>query len=235
MQIATMQIQDLLSRDLSQHIEEIIKLTQADEETVYTELTEYVATKRIREHYRTLLKAMADAPAEPNEGVGIWVSGFFGSGKSSFAKNLGYVLANRTVRGSRAADLFKRQLDDPAISQLVDFITTRIPTEVIMFDVSVERAVRKTTERIAEILYTQLLRSLGYAEDFDIAELEIELEREGKLDEFVERVQSRGGPQSEWEVVRTGAQKMNRASAALHEMDPRTYPSADSWAKSLAG
>ncbi|HEU4784531.1 MAG TPA: BREX system P-loop protein BrxC, partial [Ktedonobacterales bacterium] len=229
----TQQIQDLLSRDLSQHIEEIIKLTQADEATVYTELTEYVATKRIREHYRALLKAMADAPSEPNEGVGIWISGFFGSGKSSFAKNLGYVLANRTVRGHRAADLFKRQLDDPAISQWVDFITARIPTEVIMFDVSVERAVRKTTERIADILYTQLLRSLGYAEDFDIAELEIELEREGKLDAFVARVQSSGGPP--WEVVRTGAQKMNRASAALYEMDPRTYPAADSWARSLSG
>ncbi|WIG59041.1 MAG: hypothetical protein OJF49_001788 [Ktedonobacterales bacterium] len=228
-----MHIQDLLSRDLNQHIEEIIKVTQEDEKTVYSELTEYVATKRIREHYHGLLKAMADAPTDLTEGVGIWISGFFGSGKSSFAKNLGYVLANRTVLGHRAADLFKQQLDDPAISQLVDFITARIPTEVIMFDVMVERSARTNNERITELLYAQLLRSLGYAEDFDIAELEIELERDGQLDAFVACAQAHGGPP--WEVVRTGATKLNRASAALHELDPRTYPAADSWARSLAG
>ena len=51
-----MRIQDVLKRDLSERIEEVIKLNQADEETVYTEMTEYVATDRIRDHYRTLLK-----------------------------------------------------------------------------------------------------------------------------------------------------------------------------------
>src|SRR5690348_11162993 len=134
-----MQIKDLLQRDLSETIEEVIKLGQDDEATVYKELTEYVATNRIRDHYRRLLQAIADAPADPHEGIGVWISGFFGSGKSSFAKNLGYVLANRTVQGHAAADLFKRQLADEAVSQLVDFITTTIPIEVIMFDVSTDR------------------------------------------------------------------------------------------------
>ena len=83
-------IGSLIARDLDKRIEEIIKVDQADEQSVYTELTEYVATDRLREHYRTLLKAIAEAPGEPHEGIGVWVSGFFGSGKSSFAKNLGY-------------------------------------------------------------------------------------------------------------------------------------------------
>jgi len=80
MQIATMQIKDLLKRNLNEKIEEIIKVDQADQETVYRELTEYVVTDRIRDNYRTLLKAMAEAPAQPHEGVGVWISGFFGSG-----------------------------------------------------------------------------------------------------------------------------------------------------------
>lgn len=233
MTTATMQIKDLLKRDLHEKIEEIIKVDQADEETVYRELTEYVATSRIRAAYRELLRAMADAPSDPHEGVGIWISGFFGSGKSSFAKNLGYVLADRTVLGRRAADLFKRQLDDPAIAQYVDYITNRVPTEVIMFDVMGDRATRNSNQKLAEIMYTVLLRHLGYAQDFDIAELEFELEGEDKLADFEQRCLAREG--KPWSEVRLPSTRISRASAILHEMDPRTFPQADSWARSLAG
>src|SRR6516225_3591414 len=91
----TTTIADLFDRDFSKPIEEIIKVNNTDEDTVYTELTEYIATDRIKSEYERLFEAMAAAPQSPNEGVGVWISGFFGSGKSSFAKNLGYVLANR--------------------------------------------------------------------------------------------------------------------------------------------
>src|SRR5207244_9773495 len=112
-------------------------------------------------------------------------SGFFGSGKSSFAKYLGYSLQNLPLLGSPFADLFKRQLGDPRIGDLLDSINARFPTEVILFEVAKERDTRKVTERIAELMYTFLLRELDYAEDFDIAELEIELEERDKLDEFI--------------------------------------------------
>ena len=226
-------IGELLSRDLSQQIEEIIKVYQTDEATVYTELTEYVATPRIAVQYRELLKAMVDAPSEPHEGVGVWISGFFGSGKSSFAKNLGYVLANPPVLGRSAADLFKAQVKDSKIANFIDWLNTHTPTEVIMFDVSVERAVKRATERLAEVMYTVLLRQLDYAEDFDVAELEIELEAEGQLDAFVTRCYEIHG--IEWRTVRKGAQKISRASAVLHRLDPATYPAADSWSGSLHG
>src|SRR5437879_12503359 len=103
-------IVDLLTRDLSRKIEEIIQVDQADEHSVHAEISEYVATNSIREQYHHLLKAIAEAPADPHESVGVWVSGFFGSGKSSFANNLGYALQNRTVLGSNFADIFKQQL-----------------------------------------------------------------------------------------------------------------------------
>lgn len=223
-------VSDLIARDLGRKIEEIIKVDQTDEHAVYAEVTEYVATDRIKEQYRDLLKAIAEAPADPHEGIGVWISGFFGSGKSSFAKNLGYTLANRPVLGHKAGALFKAQVGDQRIGQLVDFINARIPTEVIMFDVSVDRAVKKATERIAEIMYTVLLRELDYAEDYDVAELEIELESEGKLSEFISRCQAKYG---EWRMVRKGAQKISRASSILNLMDSATYPTPDSWAVSL--
>jgi hypothetical protein len=220
-------IGDLLSRDLDRKIEEIIQVDQADEQSVHDEITEYVATGSIKDQYAQLLKAIADAPTEANESVGVWVSGFFGSGKSSFAKNLGYALQNRQVLGDDFATLFKRQIGDKRIGELLDLINLKMPTEVILFEVAKERDTRKVTERIAELMYTVLLRELGYAEDFDIAELEIELEGESELDRFVEACQTIH--KLEWKMVRKGAQKLSRASAVLHHLDRTTYPSADSW------
>src|SRR2546421_1171823 len=204
-------IGDLLARDLSQKIEEIIKVDQANEQVVYTEITEYVATDRIRGQYDEILRAIAEAPSDPHEGIGVWVSGFFGSGKSSFVKNIGYVLANRTVLSKPVSELFEAQVSDRHISELVDFINVSIPTEVIMFDVSVDRAVRRANERIAEIMYTVLLRELDYAEDYDIADLEIELEGEGKLERFTALCLQKFN--LDWRTVRKGAQKISRASA----------------------
>ena len=221
-------IGDLLTRDLSSKIEENIKVDQADEQSVHAKISEYVATDSIREQYHHLLKAVAEAPADPHESVGVWVSGFFGSGKSSFAKNLGYALQNRTVVGSKFADLFKEQIGDSRISDLLDLINAKTPTEVILFEVAKEADTRKVTQRIAELMYTVLLRELGYAEDFDVAELEIELEAEGKLPEFIATCKSE--LKKDWDTVRAGAQKLSRASAILHKLDPKTYPSADSWA-----
>jgi hypothetical protein len=223
-------IGDLLTRDLSRPIEEIIQVDQANEQSVYDEITEYVATDSIREQYNHLLKAVAEAPSDPHESVGVWVSGFFGSGKSSFAKNLGYALENRTVLGSKFSDLFKHQLGDTRTSDLLDLINAKTPTEVILFEVGKEADTRKVTQRIAELMYTVLLRELGYSEDFDIAELEIELETEGKLPEFIATCKTLLN--KDWETVRAGAQKMSRASAILHQLDPKLYPSADSWSHS---
>src|SRR3954465_15124686 len=120
-------IGELLTRDLSRKIEEIIQVDQADEQSVHAEITEYVATDSIREQYHHLLKAIAEAPADPHESVGVWVSGFFGSGKSSFAKNLGYALQNRPVLGSKFAELFTQQIGDSRITALVDLINLKTP------------------------------------------------------------------------------------------------------------
>src|SRR5271168_1852079 len=193
-------IGDLLTRDLSRKIEEIIQVDQADEQSVHAEITEYVATDSICEQYHDLLKAIAEAPSDPHESVGVWVSGFFGSGKSSFAKNLGYALENRTVLGSKFADLFKQQLADTRTGDLLDLINAKTPTGVILFEVAKEADTRKVTQRIAELMYTVLLRELDYSEDFDIAELEIELEDEGKLPKFIATCKTLLN--KDWETVR---------------------------------
>lgn len=228
-----MLIRDTLRRDLSRKIEEIIKVDQADEGVVHEELSDYVVTAGIKDYYHRVLTDIAEAPKTLSEGVGIWVSGFFGSGKSSFAKNLGYVLENRTLLGEPAAEIFKHRVDDHRVANLIDSIHTMFPTKVIMFDVQSDRSLGPERRSIAHYMYRVLLRELDYAEDFDLAELEMTLEDDGKLDEFCERVEKRFG--EPWRLRRKKALKMSEASAILHEMDPSTYPAPDSWATGRAG
>ncbi len=246
-----MKIREAIERDLSREIEEIIKVTQDDEQTVHGEISEYVATGKIRQQYRTVLKAVADAPADPHEGVGIWVSGFFGSGKSAFAKNLGHVLDNRQVLGQSAARLFASQLEDEQCAAFIDSINARTPYQVVMFDVQTDRASGGTSAAasISFYMYRALLRTLRYAEDLNIADLEQSLEADGRLQEFIARFEQRhkarfeqdperfrrqlASEQWRWRYRRKLAQKVNEASATLYELDPDTYESPDSWARTI--
>ncbi|MCX5977685.1 MAG: BREX system P-loop protein BrxC [Coprothermobacterota bacterium] len=235
-------IGDLLARDLSLKIEEVIKVDQLDEQAVYRELTEYVPTDRIRAGYAELLKAMSEAKTNPHEGVGIWVSGFFGSGKSSFAKNLGYVLSNRTVLGRSAGTLFKAQMKDPRIDELVDFLNRTLPTRVVMFDIQAGKYTSDAkVQNLSSIFYSALLDELGYAPDFSLAELEISLEREGKLEAFIELFDARYGNQDKeglggWvQRGRISKFSLNRAGAILYELEPQSFPTPDSFVTAQRG
>ena len=224
-------IADLLDRDFSRPIEEIVKVNNDDPETVFTELTEYIATDRIKTEYENLFSAMAAAPKSPNEGIGVWISGFCGSGKSSFAKNLGYVLANREVLGVPASSLFLKQVDSRRVTECVEFLNREVPYEIFMFDVQVDLPAKANAEQIAEVMYRVVLRGLDYAEDYDIAELEMELEKEGKLAAFQELCHEEY--KEEWRKIRKGSQKFARASALLRRLDPGTYAATDTWLNML--
>jgi len=81
-------IKTLFANDIHRRIEEVIKVDQTDEEILREEINEYVVTDAIRSHYTGIYEAYRETPNKPHEGIAIWVSGFFGSGKSSFAKML---------------------------------------------------------------------------------------------------------------------------------------------------
>ena len=90
-------IKTLFANDIERTIEEVIKVDQRDEQILVDELAEYVVTNSIRSRFTAILEAYQEAPNKPTDGVGVWVSGFYGSGKSSFAKNLGLAIQNRTL------------------------------------------------------------------------------------------------------------------------------------------
>lgn len=226
-------IAELFEKRIDRTIEEVIKVDQTNENAVRTELEEYIATDSIRSQFVEVYREIAEGATNPREGIGMWISGFFGSGKSSFAKILGYTVANTKVGDTTAAAMFKKVAGDEKISAFLDSINTRIPFESVIFDVSMDRGVRVGNERLTEIMYQAMLRKLDYAEDFDLAELEFTLEGDGKLPLFESTfLELYGKP---WSERRRRGMAANEAGAVLSKLDPVTYPSADSYAKANKG
>ncbi|HHH30353.1 MAG TPA: BREX system P-loop protein BrxC, partial [Polyangiaceae bacterium] len=224
-------VKDLFASDIHRRIEEVIKVDQADEQILKDELAEYVVTDSLRAHFIDILEQYRETPNKPHEGVGVWVSGFFGSGKSSFAKYLGLALENRPILGQGAAELFAGRTGDSRVQVLLQNITEHIPTDAVIFDVSTDRGIRTGNQTITEIMYRLFLQSLGYARDLDLSELEITLEGEGRLDAFKQTYADVFG--KDWDKEKGKiAIAVQQASRVMHELDPATYPTADSWRQS---
>lgn len=225
-------IKTLFANDIHRRIEEVIKVDQTDEEIIRDEINEYVVTDAIRSHFTQILEAYRETPNKPHEGIAIWVSGFFGSGKSSFAKMLGLAVANRTVAGESAAERFAHRAGDKKLQVLLKTINEQIPTHAVIFDVSTDRGIRSGNQTLTEIMYGLFLQSLGYAKDLDLSELEIGLEEKGQLARFEEEY--RRLFKKDWATEKGKvAFALSEASRVLHSLDPDTYPMADSWVKAV--
>jgi len=226
--MADMLIRELFALDIERPIEEVIKVDQDDEQIVHDEISEYIITDAIRKHFLNILRKYWETKNKPHEGIGIWVSGFFGSGKSSFAKTLGLALQNREVLGMSAADLFGRRTGDNETQVLLKQISEQIPTEAVIFDVSTDRGIKSGNQSITEIMYKLFLKTLGYAEDLDLAELEISLEEAGELEGFKEAYEAKHG--QPWDKDKNKiAFALVKASVVMHQLDPNTYTLPDSW------
>src|SRR5262249_6149256 len=230
--MTTTPIKTLFANDIHRRIEEVIKVDQTDEEVIRDEINEYVVTDAIRAHYTGIFDAYRETPNKPHEGIAIWVSGFFGSGKSSFAKMLGLAVANRKVAGQSTSERFAQRAGDNKISVLLNGINEKIPTHAVIFDVSTDRGIRSGNQTLTEIMYGLFLQNLGYAKNLDLSELEIGLEEKGQLARFEEEYKRLFN--KDWAIEKGKvAFALSEASRVLHSLDPDTYPMADSWVKAV--
>jgi Family of unknown function (DUF6079) len=223
-------IATLFANKIDRRIEEVIKVDQTDEVIVASEIDEYVVTNAIKRHFVEIMERYQETPQKPHEGIAIWVSGFFGSGKSSFAKTLGLMVENRNVLGQSIADRFLARTRDDRLSVVLKTINEKIPTHMVIFDVSTDRGIRSGNQMLSQIMYRLFLKSLGYADDLDLSELEINLEQQGELGQFRDAYRAETG--KEWDVAKERTMfALNEASRTLHKMRPETFSMADSWAK----
>ena len=87
-----MKIKDMFYKEIDRDIKGVIKVGQADDENVYQELDEYVVTSELESYMMKFFQAYINGLENRTDKMGVWISGFFGSGKSHFLKILSYLL-----------------------------------------------------------------------------------------------------------------------------------------------
>lgn len=85
-----MQIKDMFRKKIDREIQGVIIVGQGEETNVAQELEEYVVTRELQRHFADFFAAYKKGIQGTTPKMGVWISGFFGSGKSHFLKILSY-------------------------------------------------------------------------------------------------------------------------------------------------
>lgn len=185
----------MFQKDINRDINGVVKVAQDDEKSLHQELSEYIITKELRRHFRTFFDNYTKAIDQPTDKMGVWISGFFGSGKSHFLKMLSYLLSNKEVQGVPAIDYFKDKFDDPMMyAQAVKCVS--ILTESILFNIDIEGPINKNKTAVLRTFAKMFYNHCGfYGDDLKIAKLERFIDRQGKTEEFRQKFEEvNGGP-----------------------------------------
>ena len=180
-----MRIGQMFDDDINRTINGVVQVEQETERVLIQELEEYVVTKELKKHFVTLFNAYGDAFDTKTNDIGVWISGFFGSGKSHFLKILSYLLENKEVDGIKTVERFRDKFkDDPATFMLIDN-ATRGKTETILFNIDIEGSINKDATAVLRVFAKMFYNHLGfYGEDLKVAKLEQFIDKKGKTYEF---------------------------------------------------
>ena len=180
-----MRIQSMFRDDINRKINGVVKVDQDETAVLVQELKEYVITRELKKHFITFFNNYNDSFGEDTADIGVWISGFFGSGKSHFLKMLSYLLENKEVQGIRTVERFRTKFeDDPATFMLIDR-ATRGKTDTILFNIDIEGSINKDKTAVLRVFAKMFYNYLGfYGENLKVAKLEQFIEKQGKTEEF---------------------------------------------------
>lgn len=203
-----MNIQQLFAKDLMRNINGVIKAEQVDALNVFSELDEYVVTNELETHFSTFFENYADAVKQPigtyTNKMGVWISGFFGSGKSHFLKILSYILENTTVEGDpekrRPIDFFVDKVKNKDTLVNMQTAVTR-PTDVILFNIDARANTDDREDAILKVFLKVFNDLAGYCAELPhVAHFERHLVVTGSYEKFKEKFKEIHG--SSWEIER---------------------------------
>ncbi|MGL4606036.1 MAG: BREX system P-loop protein BrxC [Eubacteriaceae bacterium] len=184
-----MKIKNMFSKPIDRDIKGVIKVGQGDDLNVKQELEEYVVTRELQKHFADFFGCYKKGILENTDKMGVWISGFFGSGKSHFLKILSYLLENRVVDGKSALDYFsldKKIKDEMVIGDMK--LAANTPTDVILFNIDSKSGMadsQNNKEAILSVFLKVFNEYLGFCgTNHHLADLERTLTEEGKYEDF---------------------------------------------------
>lgn len=181
-----MLIHDMFARDLDRNINGVVYASQQSDSTMHCELEEYVVTRELAGHFATFFDAYERALDNPTSKIGVWISGFYGSGKSHLLKMLSYLLSNPNVGGKPAIDYFDGKFQDPMLAESARRCAN-VPTESILFNVANKAVGAKDADVLKRTFARVFYDHLGYyGEDLKLARLERFVDDKGLTKPFRE-------------------------------------------------
>jgi len=188
-------INEILTLDLQEDIKNVIDLEDRSELEIQQEIESYIVTEGIGRHLYNFTNQFTSNIKE----TGVWLSGFYGSGKSYFGKMLGYIIDNPIINGTPARERFIPRLKGVSDESLIENSIRNleaINSRVVFLDV----AKQNTDRGLAFTLFTNLLKNLGFRDDI-YGYMEFDLFIDGKLGEFKDKAKSLEG--QDWDELKT--------------------------------
>lgn len=221
-----MQIRNLFDpqRGLQRSIEKVISYQASQEDRLKAEISEYIVTESIDQQLETLLEKI-EAALDSGGGheIGVWVSGFYGSGKSSFTKYLGLALDDSVqVDGQPFVRHLHDRLTRPKTKALLGAVNKRLSAAVIMLDLASQQIAGATLAEVSTVLYYKVLQELGYSRNMKVAALERKLKKDKRYEEFRKLFQEETG--EPWEDYQNDELVVDSLLPSLaHKMYPAFF------------
>lgn len=219
------------NKDIYRTIEKVITYGVSQEERLKAEISEYVVTESIEEQFEKLLSKMQAAmEAGGQNEVGVWVSGFYGSGKSSFTKYLGLAFDdNIKIDGTPFIQHLQDRFKKSTTKALLASVSKRFPAAVLMLDLASEQLAGATMEEVSTVLYYKVLQWAGYSRNLKVAAFERKLKKENRHDEFLQifRDYTEG---EEWDDYRNDDLIVDSVIPEIaHQMYPTLFKTSSSF------
>ena len=223
-----MQIKEMFKDDIERKINGVVQVEQEKEDVIKQEVKEYVVTSELKKHYTQFFNEYSESFSEPTDNVGVWITGFFGSGKSHFLKMLSYLLENKDVDGKKTTDYFREKFDDE-LSFMNIQKCVEVPTETILFNIDVESSGQKDDTAVLRVFSKVFYDHLGfYGNDLKLAKLEQYISKKGKMDAFKEAFENING--ESWVNTRSDFSFFeDDIIDALVETDVMSQTNAEHW------
>jgi len=215
----------LFRKDVHRKIDTVIK---ADDQTnIFQEVDEYVVTREISNR----LADFFEFYNETGTTNGVWISGFFGSGKSHLLKILSYVLENKQYNGYHLGELFAGKItEDIKLKGDILNCLRKTKSESILFNIDQQAQITTKSDEnaILKVFYKVFYDHQGfYGFQPHVAAFEESLAGDGKYEAFMQEFAKLYG--QPWTEARKDYIKpqvneaIARACAVIYNTDPDQY------------